>query len=809
MVAPSIYLLQYKHLGVSRLAVPHSEGNRVLTILTTSVLSRTLKHLSVLCQYNKMVKTRGMSNYAVNLIEEACVNSDNLDIDTETIISNICLALKRLEANHPHISLSDLQLNISSLLQRMDDVLASEKNSGAVIKDLQCDIFTLESRLEREKQQRQSDINASFNELDITREEKDVALKNNSRMLSSLNDVKTKLKNKSDECLSLQSLIGEKDLIIARLKSDLEISNTKKLELTGCLTDLKSLVKKAEEKSWLKSRWVDDTILDTFFQSFGRDTKDSLSKVIFMGPSVTQVVNHGTCDDVRDLLGELRFNKFDYAFLCLCDNTATVKQDTGSHWSLLFVDISSNLVYHLDSLHRANSVVAKAVTIKLGLKVNNLHELSCTQQNNSYECGLSVLVNAKFINEGFCKKTMPGTGSSFSHWYALFNDSPRSLVVTDQINVNVNSLSEKFVAPVNVNSFPQKIVAPVKLIRDCNQKWLITSSKRHKKMTTLKKTTQRPGIECKNKFDVLTVAENKIVRQPNVEHCNNDPSISKPKCVSGNKSRPTSNTSTKKQAVKLLPKCKSINENAETVPSKISSSISDKVAVSKDQGDTFNKNVLLIGDSIIRHSSNLCRKRGAYIECCPGGRILDIKTKLLKYLNQDLSVIYIHVGTNDLKRGYRGKAGYNGGDGKKQALHAMADLLFTTKNHFPNALVFLNSILIRSDISYKALFHFNEQLDLMCMNFGVSFVEANCWVNKHHLARDGRHLNWTGNQRLGQLFSDLFTAVLDNFKEGGEIFSELDLTSVNENIITSNNSKLANNLQSSGNGNLEGGNNMG
>ncbi|XP_046662977.1 uncharacterized protein LOC124355866 [Homalodisca vitripennis] len=70
---------------------------------------------------------------------------------------------------HADDDVLNLQLNIFSLLQRLDNALASEKNSGAVIKDLQCNILTLESRLEREKQQRQSDLNASFNKLDIIR----------------------------------------------------------------------------------------------------------------------------------------------------------------------------------------------------------------------------------------------------------------------------------------------------------------------------------------------------------------------------------------------------------------------------------------------------------------------------------------------------------------------------------------------------------------------------------------------------------------------------------------------------------------
>ncbi|KAG8253154.1 hypothetical protein J6590_041936 [Homalodisca vitripennis] len=94
---------------------------------------------------------------------------------------------------------------------------------------------------------------------------------------------------------------------------------------------------------------------------------------------------------------------------------------------------------------------------------------------------------------------------------------------------------------------------------------------------------------------------------------------------------------------------------------------------------------------------------------------------------------------------------------KKQAPHSMADLLFTTKKHFPDSKIFVNSVLIRSYIGYKALFDFNSQLEIMCHNFGVTFLEANCWVARRDLGRDGRHLNRRGVARLAALFE----AVMD------------------------------------------------
>lgn len=174
------------------------------------------------------------------------------------------------------------------------------------------------------------------------------------------------------------------------------------------------------------------------------------------------------------------------------------------------------------------------------------------------------------------------------------------------------------------------------------------------------------------------------------------------------------------------------------------------------------KQVLIIGDSHLKYSSLKCSEKGAFIECIPGGKILDIRNVLVSYVGVSLSVIYIHVGCNNLKWGFKGRLGYNGGHGKREALHDMAELLFTARTQFPNSTVVLNSVLTRRDIGYRALHGFNSQLDLMCNNFGVRFVEANTCVSKQDLTRDGVHFSRNAVSRLGSLLVDVTTEVLQS-----------------------------------------------
>ncbi|KAG8284577.1 hypothetical protein J6590_099967, partial [Homalodisca vitripennis] len=81
----------------------------------------------------------------------------------------------------------------------------------------------------------------------------------------------------------------------------------------------------------------------------------------------------------------------------------------------------------------------------------------------------------------------------------------------------------------------------------------------------------------------------------------------------------------------------------------------------------------------------------------------------------------------------------------------MADLLSTAKKIFPNSVIVVNSVLTWQDISKEALFHFNEQLMLMCNNFSAEFLDTTDVIRHYHLARDGTHLNRKGNEWFGNL----------------------------------------------------------
>ncbi|KAG8304920.1 hypothetical protein J6590_082520 [Homalodisca vitripennis] len=55
-------------------------------------------------------------------------------------------------------------------------------------------------------------------------------------------------------------------------------------------------------------------------------------------------------------------------------------------------------------------------------------------------------------------------------------------------------------------------------------------------------------------------------------------------------------------------------------------------ATPPSDGSTKFGHVLMIGDSHLRHSSMKCGNKSAYLKFCPGGKIIDIKARLLSYV---------------------------------------------------------------------------------------------------------------------------------------------------------------------------------
>ena len=103
----------------------------------------------------------------------------------------------------------------------------------------------------------------------------------------------------------------------------------------------------------------------------------------------------------------------------------------------------------------------------------------------------------------------------------------------------------------------------------------------------------------------------------------------------------------------------------------------------------------------------------------------------------------IHVGTNDLRK-------------TRDLDVVMGDvyeLVTTAKKKFPNCRLVLSGVLRRRDVSWRRIGALNNRLDWVANALGLTFVDANSWLEDWDFARDGLHLNGRGKRRLGQLYA--------------------------------------------------------
>ncbi|KAG8245627.1 SUMO1 sentrin specific peptidase 8 [Homalodisca vitripennis] len=709
-----------------------------------------------------MVMTR--SQYQCNALH---------DDSMEGLIINLSSQINSFTANYPDLDLNDLVSTIGLLMQRTDHLNSEIVSQREVLESSHCEIQSLKTKLEIQQELTAKEINNSFKIQDEVDEEV-VSFKNKiSNLEKRLQDYVTQCRDaESATNLALSDLKNARERNFQLSEKNINLSNAVALANSKIvvLSDKVACLESNTETSWNRNLWTDDNTLNSYFDAMSSSVTNK-DEIIFLGPSQTHLLK--LCDpvDAPAIFEQICPPMLKFAFCCL-SNSVSPNQDSGSHWSLLFCDLEECKAFHFDSLAGSNALSAQTMAKVFNIGKDKVLEMPCFQQSNSFECGLNVLVNAKQILQFYCLDN--SHLCKFEEWWGL----RRHTRLTCPENESVPSVpseqmsdSKKFVKN-SQNKFQEKKVS---------ENWTSVRSKKRGKRRVWLGT---PNVVCRNRFQVLSTTVNNTVTEPsfgkneNVQACE----VSDLQNNSNLRKRKTRN---RKHLTRL-------NAGAAGCSWGVRDSMGTEVGSKKEKCNATDivtpletnnvvttdqlslKNVLVVGDSMIRHVGPGLLEKGAFLECYPGARIRDLKRVLLSYVSYSLDIIHIHVGTNDLGWGYRGGPGYNGGHGKREALHDMADLLFTAKTHFPNSKIYVNSIIIRSDIGYKALYDFNTQLDLMCNNFGVMFVEANCWVARRHLARDGRHLNRKGVARLASLFGAVIPAALRLMGRSAATTSQVD-----------------------------------
>lgn len=470
-----------------------------------------------------MVLTRAKSGNVLS-IEQLLDRTTNIDEQLGNSIVVVCSVLKRLEVNYP-CAFNDVRIiesSISELIKCLDESSNELNGLRKVSEQLKSDKESLELLIKQERSERRSEFNDSLNDQDTLIEERNTILNKNNLLQNSLNKCKTNISSLELDIVNLQTLLKEKDSVVNSLGFHNGTLKAENAKLNDQITQFNVVLNKTREQSWMDSRWVDDGLLSSYFETF---SKESQSDIMFLGPPVVELIKHGEPVDVKAQLTDLQFISKEYVFCCVSNGSAELVQDSGSHWSLLFIDRVRNVAYHLDSSAGLNSPSAKHILYKLGLNEVRFVEPNCPQQRNGFECGVNVLINARLISNAYCNMKSDNY-VPFEVWYksVFFGGTvtgTRGLMDGGSVPTVVRPTAMPGCAVRQTHIYQER----GNINKNPHNEWTHVKTKKQKlkgKRNNTILTQMSSVVVCKNRYQPLEVRKHKKCNNFIIEDCKQD-----------------------------------------------------------------------------------------------------------------------------------------------------------------------------------------------------------------------------------------------------------------------------------------------
>ncbi|KAG8269195.1 SUMO1 sentrin specific peptidase 8 [Homalodisca vitripennis] len=446
-------------------------------------------------------------------------------------------------------------------------------------------------------------------------------------------------------------------------------------------------------------KWVEEESINAYIQSW-TTSSEMYSNILIFDTATTQLLKMGTPESLADTLVNSKFFSCTFVFFCVNNSTDKDVANAGTHWSLILLDKANSQAYHLDSISGLNHSSALTLAKNLGILENNVLEVECPQQNNGFECGLNVLVNIKLILHYYC---LSNVKKPFLEWYDMFNNksvvsNSSELQILSDLNVSNSSCGLSDISK-SASPGPGGVSRPnvIKLVKkqQSNEWYIVKPKRKSKSKFKTNKVSSSYTIEIKNKYSKLASCNSehdhdsgsvntlsgvwKTSLQMN-GHCynsggsqvvkSNEGQMSVCKEANTSKGQPYRKRFSKDVLDPALPDSNvNMKKDVNIVYSNIGSVYVDRspnIVKSAKNHKSALRGCLVIGDSLLRHSSKQCAHSGATVDINSGAKIVNIRKKLNDYIEVQPPVIYLHVGTNDVPVGYDGGPGYDGGCGKKR-----------------------------------------------------------------------------------------------------------------------------------------------
>lgn len=374
------------------------------------------------------------------------------DTDLEPKIIELVRELDVLVANNPTINFQYLINKLGNLIHAFDNTYENIKIISSSNDSLLEEVNELKSHLDVSKQNMTSELNRSLKLQDNVIEENESLVQQLSELKEKLSKLQDKFYSSISENISLKALLSDvdtnavdlgsfervnsenselkskisfKDATIAMLKGKVDVLKNQNIDLSSRIESSLFEIEKIKAGNWNSGRWVEDSILQSYYDGFSAKEKAKSCKALFIGPSLSELLKNGLPCDIKEQILNINLSSYNYAFCCVSDNTQTEVQDGASHWSLLFIDMTRHLAFHLDSVAGLNSKFAIKLAGNLGFEAGICFEVPCIQQNNGFECGLNLLVNTVVILNGYCHLE-PDSRKPFIEWFNQYSDNFQS-----------------------------------------------------------------------------------------------------------------------------------------------------------------------------------------------------------------------------------------------------------------------------------------------------------------------------------------------------------------------------------------------
>lgn len=687
-----------------------------------------------------------MSVLSVNMFNETVYEIDELDDNIQPIILELTNDINVLSTEYPDISFENISNNIIKLLNEFDLLRLSHGTQQNNLNSSKSEVDLLVSKLDIERTRRRKEEEMSFLNLDKAQME--------TRSLTS----KLKILNDAvkERDVQINNFISEGKQYVDLLK---KLEDKNKLLLSQLMaTKLKLEVVQNEclvlsTKSCAKSRWIDDDLIDVYFQELSKTV--AKGQCLLFGPSVTHNLKMGSPDDVLVTLRETSFSRHKLVFFCVNNSEDVQCSDSGSHWSLLLVDNTRGEAYHFDSMLGCNELAVIKLLTNMGLNTTVVKEIDCFQQKNNFECGLNVITNAKYVIDHYIRANV---SVSVVDWYTGKKSIYSESHVVDKYFIDLDKC-EKKLEPSKLVSDLNGCVPPILCKKGTQNSWKIIKSKKRRPKPINFHVSKEIDILSENPFDALSNCDSKHQNDSDVTY----KTINKVKNIRCKTASTKITRTVKKNIIK-----KSIKNVFSVSSSRIQKPIvnckkdklnslennTDNMLLSKD--NTSKTKIRILADSHGRGLSRiLCMNSPFNYDCCvvfkPNatfGNVINDYKSIVGSMNCDDTLIVI-AGTNNVVNGHC----------KKDILDNATELLLNTIN----TKVIVATLPIRFDNPSlnRTIKSINNDLKHLVSSFEhCKLLPLDVLANPKYYTKFGLHFNSLGKRKIISSISEL---VFPNF----------------------------------------------